>query len=331
MSDLYSSNRGCLNRLKTSHIQLIKSVPNDLREGKIYQLLAIAVFGLVMIIFSFIDFNALIQPDLGLSIYTWDNDKAADIELWKRVFMLLSGLASFTGALTVVLTTFGKYSAFFWGILNCIFYGLFAFAYGYSGDAQLNILFFLPFQWFGILSWEHNLDQENRAISKALNITKWIAVIIGTFILGVIFYWEIPAFSRALVGYYIFDMDNQDLFSVPRLFDASTNAMSIVAQFLLIFRYREQWIFWIIIDVIQIAMFAGIAGFGVSFNIIVMWSLFLINAIFGCYQWWTRSLQPTDDQDLSSENSNYVKSDWSDSFDSVDSLSSNNDTVDSLV
>lgn len=44
--------------------------------------------------------------------------------------MCLSGAAAFTGVLSVVLTTKGKITAFFWGIINSLLYGLFSYAYG---------------------------------------------------------------------------------------------------------------------------------------------------------------------------------------------------------
>lgn len=48
--------------------------------------------------------------------------------------MCLSGAAAFTGVLSVVLTTKGKITAFFWGIINSLLYGLFAYAYGMVDD-----------------------------------------------------------------------------------------------------------------------------------------------------------------------------------------------------
>ena len=48
--------------------------------------------------------------------------------MWRRVMMGLSGGASFTGALCVVLITKGKFSSYFWGLINTSLYGLFAFA-----------------------------------------------------------------------------------------------------------------------------------------------------------------------------------------------------------
>ena len=50
------------------------------------------------------------------------------------------------GVVCVVLVTKGKVSNFFWGAINSLLYGLFAYAYGYAGDAQLNLFYYLPLQ-----------------------------------------------------------------------------------------------------------------------------------------------------------------------------------------
>lgn len=72
------------------------------------------------------------------------------------------------------------------------------------------------------------------------------------------------------------------------MLDAATNGLNIIGQLLLLFRYWEQWIFWIAVDCLQIVMYSGVAGFGVDFNILFMWSLYLVNALFGLYVWFMR-------------------------------------------
>jgi HTH-type transcriptional repressor of NAD biosynthesis genes len=203
--------------------------------------------------------------------------------------MMLSGVASFTGVMSVVLTTKGKFSSYFWGIINCILYGLFAFAYGYTGDAQLNIIFFLPFQFIGIYMWKDNLDNEETAIPRSLNFWKWLLVLISSLLLSVGFYYEIPPFTILLTGSYAFT-DNQ----IPWKLDAVSNALNVVAQILLIGRYWEQWILWIAVDCMQIAMYTGVARFGIEINIITMWCLFLVNALFGCKIWFLKWYRNTE-------------------------------------
>ena len=235
-----------------------------------------------MIIFSVVDFNSFIHPEWELDILAWNNDTTSGVEYWRRVLMSLSGAASFTGAMCVVLTTFGKLSCYFWGTINCILYGLFAFAYGYGGDAQLNIVFFLPMQFWGILTWKDHIDEsnENTVQGRSLKIWEWILTL--CFGVGIYFgfYYEIPKFVEAVGGEYLF-YDND----TARILDAATNSLNIIGQLLSLYRFWEQWFFWITVDCLQIAMYAGIAGFGINFNILFMWCLFLTNALFGLALW----------------------------------------------
>jgi len=51
--------------------------------------------------------------------------------------------------------------------------------------------------------------------------------------------------------------------------------------------YMEQWILWIIVDVVSIIMWA-IVVFKQGSNdigLFIMWSAFLVNAIYGYYNW----------------------------------------------
>ncbi|CAN0468534.1 unnamed protein product, partial [Phaeothamnion confervicola] len=61
-------------------------------------------------------------PAAGFSVIAWKNYVTAGYPLWKRIFYLFSGIASFTGALNSVLAAKGKQSNFFWGLLNVTFY-----------------------------------------------------------------------------------------------------------------------------------------------------------------------------------------------------------------
>jgi nicotinamide mononucleotide transporter len=164
----------------------------------------------------------------------------------------LSGVAAFTNVLNVVLVIRGKLSSFFWGIVGAILYGIYAFAYGYVGDAQLYVLFFLPMQFVGIYIWSKQLDNQATTRVKSLKLVGWLFVIALCAGLGVLFYFEIPAFAKLLTSQYFFE-DN----FVAHLFDASTNAFSVVAQFLLILCYWEQYILWLVVNIIGIIMYSG--------------------------------------------------------------------------
>lgn len=172
--------------------------------------------------------------------------------MWRRILLCFSGISAFTNVLNVVLVIRGKLSAYFWGIIGAILYGIYAFAYGYVGDAQLYVLFFLPMQFVGIYIWSSQLDSQATTRVKSLNLFGWILVVILSVGLGFLFYFEIPAFSKLLTSQYFFEEN-----FVPHLFDAITNTISVLAQFLLIFCFWEQYILWVAVNIIGIIMYSG--------------------------------------------------------------------------
>ncbi|KAL7752821.1 hypothetical protein RI367_001824 [Sorochytrium milnesiophthora] len=264
-------------------ILLLQSVPRDLATFTPLQRVAVLAFGAISVIFSIVDVNALADP--SRSILRWKNDEAAGMELWRRIIMTASGVVSFAGVLGVVLATHGKYSTFFFGIISVSVFGVYALAYGYAGDAQLNLLFLLPMQFFGIYSWFDSMDSAHRARVASLSVQGWAAVVGGVAALTVLVYYEIPVFARLLTGGYVFEHA-----PVPRRLDALANSLSVIAQVLMTRMYWEQWLFWIASNVVQMAMFSGVvAGAGVDFNVLTMWTLFLINACCGLYVWLKRS------------------------------------------
>ena len=69
------------------------------------------------------------------------------------------------------------------------------------------------------------------------------------------------------------------------ILDACSNAFNVIAQQLNVNRHWQQWPAWIAVNCIQIAMWSGVSTFPADFNILVMWSLFLVNSLCGLYVW----------------------------------------------
>ena len=66
--------------------------------------------------------------------------------------------------------------------------------------------------------------------------------------------------------------------------------LSVVAQILCVKRYMEQWILWIIIDIVSVYMWsvAFING-GENIATLIMWGVYLLNAIFMFFKWFKES------------------------------------------
>ncbi|CAF0941027.1 unnamed protein product [Rotaria sp. Silwood1] len=232
------------------HLKLVfQSIIPDLKSFNWWQALLLILFAVFNVVFSILDFNSNKQR---YSILKFINDYYYGVPLWRRILLCLSGFAAFTNILNVVLVIRGKISSYFWGIIGAIIYGIFSFAYGYVGDAQLYTLFFLPMQFIGIYMWSKELDNQATTRVKTLNLFGWIFIILLSIGLSVVCFYEIPAFSKLLTSQYFFET-----MLLPHILDALTNALSIVAQFLLIFCYCEQYIIWIIVNIMAIIMYSG--------------------------------------------------------------------------
>lgn len=259
-----------------THIIIQKETfePNEEKKlFSLYESIFIFVFCVISIIFSFVD----VTPGNQLSFIDF-NDNIT----WEKIVYLFSGIASFTGALSVVLASKEYRYTYIFGIVNCITFGLYAFAYGYAGNFQLNIMYFLPLQFHGFYEWNKDIK------IKGLNILQKIAYTYLCFVLWFIFYFEIPSFTRFVTqGEYPYETN-----ILARILDSGTTSLSIIAQYLLINKYYESWMLWIIVNIFQIIMFSGINDF-ISVNIIIMTAIYQINAFYGLYLW-TRKLSAQD-------------------------------------
>lgn len=193
---------------------------------------------------------------LSLSIY------------WKdSVIAILSAL---TGVWCVVLTGKGKISSFFVGIINTVLYAYIAFGAKYYGDVMLNLLYYLPTGFIGIYTWRKNMnDSTGEVIKKKLNIKHSIII-----------------FSLSAVAVGIYGLILEKLGGNLPYVDSTSTILSIVAQILCIKRYAEQWIAWIAVNTVSVIMwiFAFVNG-GESVATLIMWSIYLLNAIIMFIKW----------------------------------------------
>lgn len=264
---------------KYKYNDLFKSLYLDLYIFSYCELFLLSLFIIINFIFTFIDFNQIIYSNKK-SIFQWENDTDNNIELWKRIIYLLNGIISFSGVLSVVMATKKKISTYLWGFMNSLFLGLYAFAYGYIGNFQLNIIFFLPLQIVGIYKWFYNMEN-NLVLINNLYFYDYIKIIFAIIILIVGFYYEIPFITKLITNQEYIFINNIYCY----LLDVISTSLSIVAQILMINRNKEQWILWIIVNILQIALYSIN---DIIINIVIMWCVFLCNACNGLFIWYKK-------------------------------------------
>lgn len=195
---------------------------------------------------------------IGLSLY-WEDS-------------LVGIVAGITGVTCVFLVNTRKLSNFAWGTVNAILYGYVAYTASYYGDTMLNWMFYLPIQFIAAHYWSKNMDK-GAVISRKLpfsNLYKYATL--------------------TIVTCFLYSLVLQQLGGKLSTVDATTTVLSFLATFLMVKGYREQWLCWITVNVLSIAMwYISSAETGTGYGVLIMWVMFLANSVYGAYTWFKGS------------------------------------------
>lgn len=185
---------------------------------------------------------------------------------------LIGLLASLTGMLSVVLVAKGKTWNYYPGIINVVLYAFVAYGQKYYGEVMLNLLYFLPMQFIGLIMWRRNgVSEEKRNDVKVAVMTNRARL-----------YWSLLCLAATIAYAWVLKAMGGAL----PFIDSLTAVLSIVAMIFMVKRYVEQWVVWIIIDVLTIYMWlVAFMGDGNDVSILVMWIAYLANAIYGWLNW----------------------------------------------
>ncbi len=178
---------------------------------------------------------------------------------------------SLSGILCVGLIAIGRREGYLVGLYNSASYALLSYQNGLFGEMYLNILFFIPSSLVGYFLWQRHQDQNHTVVMQQLPKSWRWSILVGC--------------GLATLGLgWILQLNPQQ--NTPYL-DATTNVLSIVATLLMMGRYQEQWLLYIILNGVTIMMWIlrTMVGGEASDLMVLMWSLFLINALFGYWRW----------------------------------------------
>jgi len=180
--------------------------------------------------------------------------------------------ASISGMICVVLVAKGKISNYYFGFINIAAYAYIAYQNKYYGDFMLNAYFYFPMQFVGLYFWIKNKNKaktNDDVAVEVLNLNEKI-------------FWLLVSIVATIdYGIYLDYIGG----TLPFV-DSTTTVLSIVATILMTRRVTEQWLLWIVVDVISIYMWVyRIFQGGTDISMIVMWTAFLVNAIYGYCNW----------------------------------------------
>jgi nicotinamide mononucleotide transporter len=191
---------------------------------------------------------------IGLSLY-WESS-------------IISMAAMVTGMVTVVLVARRDITNYAFGVVNAVLYGWVAYQSQFYGEVMLNWLFYLPVQGIGFYFWKKNIEGSLVEVKSFTNRQR-ISIYAGSII--------------SIGGYgLILKVINGNL----PFFDATSTVLSVVAMLLMVARSKDQWILWIVINCVSIYMWlTTFLNEGTGIAMVVMWSSYLVNSLYGYYNW----------------------------------------------
>ena len=182
-----------------------------------------------------------------------------------------------SGVICVALTAKGKISSYIFNFIQMITYMVICWDAALYLEFGEQVFYFIACI-FGVFLWKKNMvkneDGSEQVVAKKFKLWHWIVTVVATIVctLG--------------LGYF----GDNVLGSTLSYLDALTVALAVIAQLLMVWRYREQWIMWIVIDISSLIMFL-ILG---QWSMVAMYVAWTINAIYGWYNWSKLNRQQND-------------------------------------
>lgn len=177
------------------------------------------------------------------------------------VIGMICGIA---GVICVVLTAKGKISSYIFNFVQMITYMIICWTAGLYLEFGEQVFYFLACI-YGVFTWKKNMSEDQTVIAKKFKWWQWLVVTV------------ITAVTTIGLGYFA----DVVLHSTLSYLDAFTVALAVIAQMLMVWRYREQWAIWIVINLTSLVMFIILK----NWSMVAMYIAWTINACYGWVNW----------------------------------------------
>ena len=194
---------------------------------------------------------------LQIVTFIWNPDSIAGF---------ITGL---TGTICVLLVAKRRLSNYVFGFIQTAIALYLGLSVGLWGESIENGFYFVA-QFIGFAAWRKHMidgtteDEPDEVETLKFTAINWVqsiaAIAIGTVILG-----------------YIFDITN----GTQPYIDALTTITAIVAQIIMLKRYREQWTFWLLLNVVSVYQWYTLD----NASMVALYVAFIINNAYGYYEW----------------------------------------------
>lgn len=182
---------------------------------------------------------------------------------------ILGSVAGIAGVLCVVLVAKGSILNYLFGLVNVSLYAYISFEATAYGDAALNALYYLPMQFIGYFAWKRRVD-DTQVKARRLTLLQRLFVAVGCAVAVVAVAFILKSFGAG-----------------QPFKDSATTVLSVVAQILMAMAFMEQWVLWIMTNIISVIMWVifALEGEPHAEMMVIMWVFYLMNSINGLRVW----------------------------------------------
>ena len=176
----------------------------------------------------------------------------------------LSFVSGLFGICSVVLCSQRKMSSFFFGFVQVITYTILVMQQKLYAEALVNVFYFVT-MIIGLISWLSNYNSEESEVeARALSAKGWII--------------SAMAFVLCTIGSYFILRATND---TQPFMDAVSAIPAFIAQILMITRYREQWAYWLVVNITTLIVWINVK----DWCMIALYIFWIINCFYGYVKW----------------------------------------------
>jgi nicotinamide mononucleotide transporter len=197
--------------------------------------------------------------------------------------ILIAYIAALTNITCNILIAKKKISNYFWAFVAVATTGGVAFYNHLSGLWILNWIFLSLANVWGLILWLRSSKDKTNV--KSRKMPYWLDAILIAIVVGVVAGLSYVFMLKDFQNFW-YGSTNSYQFTFQYILDASILVLSLSAMILTVFRLREQWILWLIVNIICVALYISLATSDItSIQMIIMYVGLEVNAIYGLVCW----------------------------------------------
>lgn len=226
-------------------------------------------------------------------------------EGWMSFIVALCGMAC------VILVGKGRLSNYFFGVIQNVFYLVLSLQAFFIGEVTISVFYVLT-QFWGLYTWRKNMQLSRTSsgtASPALPVPGRQGVAAQDTGSGAGGQAPASALDAEAAGQPV-DVQTRRLTPTWIVFclallaaaswgygallqgwgsnqpyvDAFTTVIALIAQVLMVYRFREQWVGWLVLNAVQIYLWSTVEGGG-NTAMMAMYLGFIANSAYGWYNW----------------------------------------------